>query len=297
MERNILLRLEYDGSNFHGWQYQPGVRTVQGTLEEALGILCKCEIKVNGTSRTDSGVHALDQCCSFKLPTSIPTSRLAGALNGILSGSKRPAGRKLGDIYVKSAEEVGQDFHARFDCKGKTYVYLINTGNSGIFMRNYSYRVERDIDWRPMNEAAALLRGRHDFISFRTAGEEAERSTVRTIFSSEVVKLDSGYMDPITLVGGMKLENPSNVPECGNMIAVSVTGDGFLYNMVRIITGTLVEIGMGKRNPEDIKRILLEKDRKKAGHTAPPEGLFLKRVYFDRKEIPGSNELKGNFSE
>ena len=204
MTRNILLTLEYDGTGFHGWQRQPAARTVQGELERVLSILCGCDIAVNGTSRTDAGVHALGQRASFS-----------------------------GD-FTKPAER---------------------SGDTDIFRRNYCWQIDRCLDAEAMSKAAGHIAGTHDFACFQASGGQERETTVRTIYSLDVCRNDEE-------------------------IEISVTGDGFLYNMVRIITGTLVEVGKGRMAPEYIEEIISSKDRTKAGPTAPPQGLYLAEVYY-----------------
>ena len=254
--KNYLLKLEYDGSAFHGWQEQKGQRTVQGTLQEALAAVCNQEITVAGTSRTDAGVHALMQCCSFKADIGIPTENLPKALNNMLSGGRYGEGSKGSDLRVLSAEEMPEDFHARFNCKGKTYKYLISNGEADVFRRNYCYNVDSgELNVTAMNEAAKHFIGTHDFAAFQSTGGTPRETTVRTIFDARV-------------------------EQAGDII-FSVTGDGFLYNMVRIMTGTLIEVGLGKIAPDQVAEIIESADRTKAGHTAPPCGLYLAEVFFD----------------
>ena len=161
MEKNILLTLEYDGSLFHGWQEQEGQITVQGRLEEALSSVCRKPIKVFGTSRTDAGVHALAQCCNFKENIDIPTDRIAPAVNNMLSGGRYGAGSKLSAIRVLSAEEKPAGFHARFDCKGKKYIYRLCDESASVFERNYCYFVDEKLDIQAMSEACKYLVGTH----------------------------------------------------------------------------------------------------------------------------------------
>lgn len=254
MTRNILLTLEYDGTGFHGWQRQPGIRTVQGELERALSILCGCDISVNGTSRTDAGVHALGQRASFTGDFAIPVERIKIAANNLLSGGMNR--NSVGDIRILKAEEVPLEFHARFDCKSKKYIYKISNSNEAdVFCRNYCWHITRSLDTEAMNEAAAYIRGTHDFACFQASGGQERETTVRTIYSIEGTR-------------------------AGDAIEISVTGDGFLYNMVRIITGTLVEVGRGNMKPEYVREIIAGKDRTKAGPTAPPQGLYLAQIYY-----------------
>ena len=259
-ERNILLTIEYDGTLFYGWQRQPEVRTVQGELENVLSKVCGTEIQLNGTSRTDAGVHALGQRASFKVKSGIPTDRIRMAVNNMLSGGKQSR-NKCSDVRITEVREVPEDFHARFCSKGKKYRYLIrNEEEPDIFERNYSYHVKEPLDLERMNRAAEYIKGTHDFACFQSAGGNPRETTVRTVYSLDVFREDNGK------------------------IAIEISGDGFLYNMVRIIAGTLVETGKGKREPEEMKAVIESADRQKAGHTAPPEGLYLVEVYYDESE-------------
>lgn len=256
MEKNILLTIEYDGTDFCGWQRQPGVRTVQGQLEQVLTKVCGKEIKLNGTSRTDAGVHALGQRASFRGEFGIPTDRIMLAVNNMLCGGMNVRG-KCSDVYIREVREMPAGFHARFDAKGKKYRYIIkNSGEMDVFARNYCYQVKTPLDLAAMEEAAALIVGTHDFACFQAAGGNPRETTVRTVFSLDVFRREDGD------------------------IAIEITGDGFLYNMVRIITGTLVEVGQGKKKPQEMPSIIMSKERQRAGHTAPPEGLYLVEIYY-----------------
>ncbi len=254
MEKNFLIKIAYDGSCFSGWQRQPDKRTVQGTLEEAFKVFTGTEVKLNGTSRTDAGVHALGQCASFKGDFGIPADGLMRAVNNLLAGGMNKK-NPVGDCEILSIDEMSMDFHARFDCKGKTYRYVIYSGAKDIFRRNYAYWVPQLPDAERMRDAAEYLKGTHDFAAFQSSGGNERETTVRTISDLKIT------------------ENKGD-------IWIEVTGDGFLYNMVRIITGTLVEIGTGKKEPEEMKEIIESLDRSRAGHTAPAEGLYLKEIYF-----------------
>ena len=234
MEKNILLTVEYDGTDFFGWQRQPDVRTVQGEIEKVLSVICARKIEINGVSRTDAGVHALDQKATFSADFAIPVEKIAEVANNLLGGGKKPA-RQPSDVRIISAEEVPADFHARFSSVGKTYRYLINNSpEPDIFMRN-----------------------------FQAAGGNERETTVRTVYD-------------LSIYGS-----------AGDYITMEITGDGFLYNMVRIIAGTLVDAGLGKIPAASLKDILEAKDRTKAGHTAPARGLYLAKVYYDREEMRG----------
>lgn len=253
---NVLIRIEYDGSNFCGWQKQPDARTVQGEIEHVLRFIAMDEVLVHGTSRTDAGVHALGQCASFEWTNNMPVEKLPEVMNRRFGAGGAGRSGAPGDIRILSAEVMPDDFHARYDCKGKTYRYIIDkTGD--IFRRNYSYQFPEvsTLDIDRMREAAAHIVGTHDFKCFETAGGTPRETTVRTITNLTIT------------------ENESE-------IIVEITGDGFLYNMVRIIVGTLVEVGLGKKEPGDLPAIIESCDRRNAGFTAPPNGLYLKEIYF-----------------
>ena len=255
--RNILLTIEYDGTRFCGWQRQPNARTVQGEIEAALTKLIGREILIDGTSRTDAGVHANGQQASFALEDSgIPTDRIAKALNDILAFDKLEG---IGDIKILKAEEKPEGFHARYSAKGKRYIYRIyNASEKSPFRRSQFYQIAESLDLDAMKKAAAFIIGTHDFKSFETSGSTVHESTVRTI-----TRLDIEHSK-----------------QDSKMIEVSIEGDGFLYNMVRIIVGTLVEVGLHKKTPAEIEKIINAKDRSQAGHTAPPQGLYLDEVFY-----------------
>ncbi len=268
MEKNILLTIAYDGSTFSGWQRQPDKATVQGHLEKTLSSLFKREISLSGCSRTDTGVHALGAKASFRTDIGIPVEKIPLVVNNALCGREKGP-FAISPVRILAAEEKPWDFHARFDCKGKKYVYkIMNSRAVDIFERNYIYHVDRPLDVKKMQQAAAYLAGTHDFKSFESSGGNPRETTVRTIFDINV-----------------DVTKPAKAEEfregMAGEIEISVSGDGFLYNMVRIITGTLVDIGMGKTEPDQMKRIIAAADRTQAGHTAPPYGLYLAEVYYD----------------
>ena len=246
--KNIAMRLMYDGTNYHGWQFQKNALTVQQVIEEALSKLTGEDITVTGCSRTDAGVHALDYVMSFKTNTSIPPEKLPYALNYRLSRG----------ITAVEAWEADADFNARFSSKGKMYVYNIwNSKFINPFYSAYSWHLPYNIDVERMKAAAKYFKGRHDFSAFMAAGG-SQKTTVRTVKNCSV----------------------TSDGEAESLIRVTVEADAYLYNMVRIITGTLAEAGLGKIEPEDIPRIIESRDRRKSGLTAPPEGLFLKKGYY-----------------
>lgn len=262
MDKNILLTIAYDGSEFHGWQRQPDKRTVQGHLEMILSRLFKKEILLSGTSRTDAGVHALGQQASFQTDVNIPVEKLARVINNALCGWEKGS-FSISPVRIVAAEEKPPEFHARFDAKGKTYIYRIsNTETIDLFQRKYVYHVAEPLDTDAMRQAAQILTGTHDFKSFEASGSTPRESTVRTIYRMELLQEDSS-------------------------LQLHVTGDGFLYNMVRILTGTLVDVGRGRLQPQQMHEILAAKDRQTAGHTAPPFGLYLAKVYYEEGELHG----------
>ena len=285
--------MEYDGSLFHGWQEQSGLRTAQGTLQEALAQVLGHDVTVAGTSRTDAGVHALGQCCSFRTSSAIPTERLPKAVNHMLAGGRTGAGSKVADLRVLSAREMPEDFHARFDCVGKTYRYVIMTGDPDIFRRNYVYYIDCDPDVSLMREAAEAIKGTHDFRCFMAAGGTPGKTTVRTVSQLEISErtLDRPTRFSPERTDGPGLEGPvpagPSIPMVpapdfspAREITIEITGDGFLYNMVRIIAGTLIEAGCGRIRPADMPEIIGSLERGRAGHTAPPWGLYLKEIFF-----------------
>lgn len=243
--RNIKLALEYDGKEFLGWQRQKVGRTVQGVLEKAIEELTKEKVEVIGCSRTDTGVHAREFIANFYTNSTIPGDKFIYALNNRLPD----------DVVIIKSEDIDEAFHSRFDSKGKTYCYtLLNRKTPTALYRNSSYLVKEQLDVDKMKEAAKYFLGTHDFAAFRTVGSSV-KTTVRTLYKLEVEKHD-------------------------DFINIYVSGDGFLYNMVRIIVGTLIDVGRGKIQPLRIKEILEAKDRTKAGKVVPPMGLTLVKVFY-----------------
>lgn len=247
-KKRIKLTIAYDGTNYCGWQVQPNGITVEEVVNKALGKLTGEEIAVIGASRTDSGVHALGNVAVFDSATSIPPERIAMALNQRLPD----------DIVVVQSEEVAPDFHPRYcDCE-KTYEYhIINTRTPIPTKRLTNYFVSYDLDVSKMQQAADYLVGKHDFVSFCNVRTQVE-DTVRTVTELEVLRQ-------------------------GEEITIRISGNGFLYNMVRIIVGTLIRVGRGFYTPENVKEILEAKDRKAAGVTAPAHGLMLVEIRYPEK--------------
>lgn len=247
---NYKLTLAYDGTRYDGWQKQGNTaQTIQGKLEALLSRLEGQAVAVHGAGRTDAGVHARGQVCSCKLNRSWKEEELRDTVNGYL-----PA-----DIAVLKAEKVPERFHARLWAMGKTYCYRIYTGRiPNVFERNYVYQYEHELSADAMRQAASYLTGTHDFKSF-CSNKHMKKSTVRTLDSIQI-------------------------EESENELRIICHGNGFLYNMVRILTGTLIEVGEGKRTPESMKDILEKKDRKQAGFTAPPQGLILWSVDYEESD-------------
>ena len=244
-QRNIKLVLEYDGTNYHGWQSQAGSgkRTIQETLEQALSLLTHEKESLVSSGRTDAGVHALGQVANFKTQSAIPAAAWAPALNRLLPP----------DIRVLVSEEASSGFHARYSAKTKTYLYRIfNRRAPTSLYRNYAWHINLPLNIHRMRRAAIVLLGKHDFSSFRSSGCGA-RSPVRTV-KSMVIRKNRDFIE------------------------LWIEADAFLQYMVRNITGTLAEVGLGRFSPDDVKYILESKDRTAAGKTAPPQGLYLVRV-------------------
>ncbi len=266
MKRNIKLTLEYDGTAYHGWQSQENAVTVQDTVTAAVCRLTGESSSLTGSSRTDTGVHALGFVCNFFTDSTIPADKFSYALNTLLPD----------DIVVKKSEEVSPEFHSRFSTKGKKYCYLINNSTfPSALLRYRAYHVYYPLDIDAMNEAARNFTGTHDFYAFSASGGSA-KTTVRTISDASVRCIsqgDSMSEHTHTVTKGLSLPD-------GRLIEISIMGDGFLYNMVRIITGTLVEVGFGKLKPEDIPGIIESLDRRRAGRTAPAHGLYLSEVFY-----------------
>ena len=256
MGKNVLIKIEYDGTNFSGWQIQPEVRTVQGEIEHVLRYIAGHDIHIHGTSRTDAGVHALGQCASFEWNSPMPVEKLPEVMNRRFGAGGAGRCGAPGDIRILSAEVMDDDFHARYSCRGKTYIYVIDrTGDIFIRNRAYQYPGAENLDAGAMREAASHIVGTHDFKCFETAGGTPRESTVRTVSALDIYEADSS-------------------------VIIEITGDGFLYNMVRIIAGTLAEVGDGRRKASELPGIIESRDRANAGFTAPPQGLYLKEIYF-----------------
>ena len=243
--RNIKLIIEYDGKGFNVWQKQPDRLNIQGEIEKSIEEITGEKVDLTASGRTDAGVHSLGQTANFKTDSKIPTEKFAKAINSRLKKS----------IVIKSAEEVDEKFHSRYSVKSKTYRYIINNSENGTAIyRGLEYHVPMKLDYEKMNEAIKYFIGEHDFKAFKASGTSS-KSSVRKILDGSVRKE-------------------------GERVIIEVTGTGFLYNMVRIISGTLLDVGLGKIKPEDIPSIIESKDRTKAGKTLPAHGLYLLQVNY-----------------
>ena len=252
--KNIKLTLQYDGAGFAGYEIQPGKRTIRGEIEKALKKLFKQKISIVSSSRTDAGVHALQNVINFWADHTIPTAKLSLALNACLPQ----------DLRVLNAVTVGKNFNARFDAKSKEYEYLIFNGEIlPPFLKNLAWLVKPRLKLSAMRKAVKHLIGKHDFSSFCAAGGD-DKDHVRIIHS--FVIRNSSFV----IWGDSKWK----------VIKIKVVGNGFLYKMVRNLVGTLVDVGLGKLKAEDIRRILEAKDRRLAGRTAPAQGLCLVKVNY-----------------
>ncbi len=243
--RNFKLLIEYDGTAYAGWQRQKNDPTIQAAIETALQTMTRQEISLIGSGRTDAGVHALGQVANFRCDTRLSCEAFHKGLNSLLNK----------DIVIRDCQEVSLEFHARFDVKSKRYLYRIfNDPIPCAVGRQYCWWVRYPLDVSAMREGAKYLIGTQDFKAFEAVGSP-RKHTVRTVFHAEFVQEHA-------------------------LLQFEIEADGFLRYMVRNIVGTLADIGSGKFIPEDMKRILLSRDRSQAGITAPPQGLFLKKVLY-----------------
>jgi tRNA pseudouridine38-40 synthase len=241
----IRLTVEYDGTNYAGWQRQKNAVSVQEMLERSYYSACGETVSITGAGRTDAGVHALAQVAHFDTNSTIPAEKISFAMNMYLPE----------DIRARRSEEAAEGFHARFDAKGKTYRYTIHNGiHAPALQRHTAAHVRGRLDVAAMRKAARYIIGTHDFACFCASGSEV-KSTVRTVHSL-------------------------GITEQFPLIHMDITGSGFLYHMARIITGTLIDTGHGKLSPKDMREIIDGRDRNKAGATAPAQGLTLIAVYY-----------------
>ena len=245
-KRRIALSIEYNGSAYAGWQRQKNALSIQEVLEDALSSLCTESVTVTGASRTDSGVHARGQIAHFDTDCSIPDDRFSFALNTMLPP----------DIRIQRSWEVSPDFHSRFQAKGKIYSYrFLNAPHNSALLFPYVWHIPSSLDPDRMRESLPSLLGKHDFSPFMAAGNQS-KTTTRTLYHAELVQE-------------------------GNLLTFYVYGDGFLYNMVRIIAGSLAYIGLGKEDTDLFSRAFSTRSRLTLGPTAPPQGLCLEKVYYE----------------
>lgn len=243
--RNIKLIIEYNGKGFNGWQKQPNKLNIQGEIERAIGELTNEEINLIASGRTDAGVHSFGQTANFYTNSKIPIEKFAIAINSKLKKT----------IVIKSAEEVDEKFHSRYSVHNKRYRYIINNSEQGTAIyKDLEYHMPVKLNVDKMKEAIKYFEGKHDFSAFKSSGTSS-KSSVREIYKAEIIDKDE-------------------------KIYIELTGNGFLYNMVRIIAGTLVDVGLGKIEPEDIPKIIESKKRENAGKTLPPHGLYLMEVNY-----------------
>ncbi len=245
---NYRLTLCYEGTRYRGWQKQGNTEnTIQGKLEAALSRLLMEPVELSGCGRTDAGVHAREQVCSFRVGSALDCEKTLRELRAVLPE----------DIGAMSLCEAAPRFHARLSCTGKTYCYRVRTSETpDVFTRRFVLPCPGALDCAAMRSAASALLGRHDFSAFCSL-KNSKKSTVRTLFSIEI-------------------------EESADEVRLYFTGDGFLYNMVRILTGTLLEVGLGKRDAQEMESILASRDRAKAGFTAPAQGLTLWSVSYEK---------------
>lgn len=230
-----------------GWQKQPNKLNIQGEIERAIETITGEKVDLTASGRTDAGVHAIGQVANFKTNSTLPIEKFAIAINSKLKKS----------IRIQKAEEVEEKFHSRYNCKQKTYRYIINNGEQGsAIYRNLEYYVPIKLDIEKMKKAIKYFEGEHDFKGFKASGTSS-KSSVRKIYETNII-----------------IE--------GERIIIEITGNGFLYNMVRIIAGTLVDVGLGKIKAEEISKIIESKDRTKAGKTLPPYALYLVKVEYEK---------------
>lgn len=244
--QNYKLTIQYDGTRYNGWQRQGNTdNTIQGKLNEIIGRYLDEEVDIAGSGRTDAGVHAYMQVANFKTSKCFDKDKFLTKVNAFLPQ----------DIRITAVESVDERFHARLSAVSKTYEYVIdNAPVADVFARKYSCRIEEMLNIDAMREAAALLIGTHDYVSF-CGNKKFKKSSVRTV--TDIV-----------------------ITESDGKIRIAFSGDGFLQNMVRIMAGTLIEVGLGKRDASSMTAILEAKSREAAGMMAPPEGLFLKEVRY-----------------
>ena len=267
MPRTLKLTIAYDGTKYAGWQRQTNARSIQQVLEDEIAIIVGRHHPLNAAGRTDAGVHAAAQVASITLEHPIPADELMRALNARL---------REGDIRIRSIEEMFEDFDARIYAKSKTYRYALWNGAAvSPFIRNVVWHVPARLDLARMTTAVPAIIGEHDFAAFQGGGGDV-LTTVRTVLSAELVEMNMHTDTPVAIS-----PLPEDAPHSeGRLLRFEISGTGFLRHMVRIIVGTLVDIGRGQMDVEEMAAILASRDRRRAGHTAPPNGLMLWKVTY-----------------
>jgi len=248
MTRNIKLKIEYDGTNFSGWQRQPDLRTVQGEIEDQLKKITQEDITLTGSGRTDVGVHALEQVANFKTESKLGLDSVFKGLNSLLPE----------DILIKDIEEVDLDFHSRYKAKSRVYRYKIYLGKN-VFLRRYDWEVLYPLDLEKINSATQIIIGKHDFTSFcvtESVKPDNHCEVFRAFWEKEEKRLE-----------------------------FEIESDRFLHTMVRSLVGTLIDLGRGYFSLDDFKEILKARDHRKAGLTAPAKGLYLVKVNYEKECI------------
>lgn len=256
--RNFKMILQYEGTRYKGWQRQESTdNTIQGKLEKILSQMVGAPVELQGSGRTDAGVHALGQVANFHAATDMSEKEIMSYVNQYLPE----------DIAVISVKEAAERFHSRLNATGKTYCYqIIQSPVKHVFERRFAHRIEERLDVAAMEKAAGYLLGTHDFAAF-TSAKKSKKSTVRTI-------------ERITFTREYSMAQQPVAGESGDLLRITYAGDGFLYHMVRIMTGTLIEVGLHQRSPEEIPEILLSGKRECAGELAPAKGLTLMEVRY-----------------
>ena len=245
-KKNIKLILEYDGTRYHGWQRQKNGSTIQDEIEKRIQMMTGESVKLIASGRTDAGVHALHQVCNFMSASKIAPESFERGLNSLLPN----------DIHIKQAEYGHLDFHSRYSAKSKTYEYrILNRSRPDVFLRYYSWHIQRKLDGSAMEKCCSLLLGRHDFSAFKSSGSK-NINPVREMMRAELHSFNDG------------------------ILCLLFVADGFLRHMVRNIVGTVVEVGRGRMDFNEFRQILQSGDRRMAGIKAPPQGLFLKMVRY-----------------
>jgi len=264
--RTLKLTIAYDGTAYAGWQRQANAQSIQAVIEDEIEAIVGAHHPLNAAGRTDAGVHAAAQVASIIIDHPIPCDELMRALNARL---------KAGDIRVRQIEETFDRFEARIYAKSKTYRYAIWSGaQPSPFLRHVVWHVPHRIDLDRMIDAAAVLVGEHDFAAFQGGGSDV-KTTVRTVLSAELAEMNIDTDQPIAL---SPLED--GIPDAGRLLRFEISGTGFLRHMVRIIVGTLVDIGRGQMEVADLAAAMAARDRARAGQTAPPHGLMLWKVQY-----------------